>query len=69
MDEGLQLCELDSDESPAELAQLAGGTLVDLKTASKKPVGISSSHALQITTYAMLADQANGQKQHNAARL
>jgi CRISPR/Cas system-associated exonuclease Cas4 (RecB family) len=51
----------------------AGGMLVDLKTASKKPAGISSSHALQLTTYAMLADQAAAKvdppKRHTAARL
>jgi CRISPR/Cas system-associated exonuclease Cas4 (RecB family) len=47
----------------------AGGMLVDLKTASKKPAGVSSSHALQLTTYAMLADQVNAGKTHNAARL
>ena len=115
MAEGLQLCELDPDENPAELGELAvrmlrvwwdqvypqleaaavelrmtgaiggvavqgtadvitaGGMLIDLKTASKKPAGISSSHALQLTTYAMLADQAAAKvdppKRHTAARL
>lgn len=30
------------------------GELIDIKTAAKKPDGISSSHALQLTTYALL---------------
>ena len=47
----------------------AGGMLIDLKTASKKPAGVSSSHALQLTTYAMLADQAAAGNAHTAARL
>lgn len=36
------------------------GRIVDLKTAGKKPSGISPSHSLQLTTYAMLADQTLG---------
>jgi hypothetical protein len=47
--------------------------LVDLKTASKKPAGVSSSHALQLTTYGVLADQAaakvNPVKRYTAPRL
>jgi hypothetical protein len=34
------------------------GAVIDLKTASKKPQGISASHYLQLVTYAMLADPA-----------
>jgi CRISPR/Cas system-associated exonuclease Cas4 (RecB family) len=32
------------------------GVVIDLKTASKKPAGISGNHVLQLTTYAALAD-------------
>ena len=36
------------------------GMVVDLKTSSKKPTGVSASHRLQVATYAMLAPGANG---------
>jgi putative RecB family exonuclease len=37
------------------------GTIVDLKTASRKPSGISPDYALQIATYAALAPGATGE--------
>ena len=36
------------------------GTVVDLKTSSKKPAGVSPAHRLQVSTYAMLTPQASG---------
>jgi CRISPR/Cas system-associated exonuclease Cas4 (RecB family) len=35
------------------------GMIVDIKTAAKKPNGISASHMLQVTTYAMLHSPAD----------
>jgi CRISPR/Cas system-associated exonuclease Cas4 (RecB family) len=35
------------------------GTLIDIKTAAKKPNGISANHRLQMITYAMLEQPAN----------
>jgi CRISPR/Cas system-associated exonuclease Cas4 (RecB family) len=35
------------------------GMIVDIKTASKRPNGISANHMLQVTTYAMLHAPAN----------
>lgn len=35
------------------------GTLIDIKTASKRPAGISPAHRLQMITYAMLDQPAN----------
>lgn len=37
------------------------GTIIDLKTASRKPSGISGDHALQLATYVHLYDGSNGQ--------
>jgi CRISPR/Cas system-associated exonuclease Cas4 (RecB family) len=34
------------------------GTVIDLKTASRKPAGVAGSHLLQITTYAWLTSTA-----------
>jgi hypothetical protein len=46
------------------------GMVVDLKTAGKKPAGVSQAHRLQLATYAMLADQAEpAAAPHTAARL
>jgi putative RecB family exonuclease len=36
------------------------GTIVDLKTASRKPSGVSPDYALQIATYAALLPEASG---------
>jgi CRISPR/Cas system-associated exonuclease Cas4 (RecB family) len=36
------------------------GNIIDLKTSSKKPSGVSAAHRLQITTYSMLAPKASG---------
>ena len=36
------------------------GTVVDLKTAAKKPSSIAPAHKLQVSTYSMLAPGANG---------
>lgn len=45
------------------------GMIWDLKTSSKKPAGVSQAHRLQLTTYAMLAEQTSRGRAHNAARL
>lgn len=39
------------------------GTIIDLKTASRKPSGISGDHALQLATYVHLYEGSNGQAQ------
>jgi len=36
------------------------GTVIDLKTAGKKPSGVSSAHRLQVATYAMITPGASG---------
>jgi CRISPR/Cas system-associated exonuclease Cas4 (RecB family) len=36
------------------------GTVIDLKTAGKKPAGVSASHRLQVSTYAMITPGASG---------
>jgi hypothetical protein len=36
------------------------GTVVDLKTASRKPSGVSPDYALQVATYAALCPDATG---------
>lgn len=35
------------------------GTVIDIKTTSKRPNGISPSHRLQVTTYALLHQPCN----------
>jgi CRISPR/Cas system-associated exonuclease Cas4 (RecB family) len=42
------------------------GDIIDIKTASKKPAGISADHRLQLSTYAMLAPQASGKVRRDA---
>lgn len=42
------------------------GTVIDIKTASKKPSGITSDHRLQLTTYAMLEPAASGKCRRDA---
>jgi CRISPR/Cas system-associated exonuclease Cas4 (RecB family) len=37
------------------------GCVFDFKTSSKRPNGISAEHCLQLTTYAMITPEANGQ--------
>ena len=37
------------------------GTVIDIKTTSRKPSGISGDHALQLATYIELYDGSNGQ--------
>lgn len=39
------------------------GRVIDLKTAARKPAGITPAHRLQLATYAMLAPQASGEAQ------
>jgi CRISPR/Cas system-associated exonuclease Cas4 (RecB family) len=46
----------------------AADLVIDLKTASKKPSGVRQEHRLQLTTYAMLAEQATG-RSFSRARL
>lgn len=36
------------------------GTVIDIKTSSRKPSGISGDHAFQVATYVELAEQSNG---------
>jgi CRISPR/Cas system-associated exonuclease Cas4 (RecB family) len=43
-------------------------TIADIKTSGKAMPGISQAHRLQLTTYAMLADQTTG-RAHTTARL
>src|SRR5262252_7216201 len=37
------------------------GTVIDIKTTSRKPSGVSGDHALQLATYVALLDDTNGQ--------
>jgi hypothetical protein len=37
------------------------GRIIDIKTAKKKPVGITAAHRLQVSTYAMLDPEASGE--------
>jgi CRISPR/Cas system-associated exonuclease Cas4 (RecB family) len=37
------------------------GTVVDIKTASRKPSGLAADHALQLATYTVLVESASGQ--------
>lgn len=37
------------------------GRVIDIKTAAKKPAGISAGHLVQLATYAILDDSANGE--------
>ena len=39
------------------------GTVIDIKTASRKPTGISGDHALQLATYVALYEGSNGEAQ------
>jgi RecB family exonuclease len=36
------------------------GDVIDIKTAARKPSGVSAAHRLQVSTYAMLTDGASG---------
>ena len=36
------------------------GTVIDIKTASRKPSGLAADHALQLATYARLVPNASG---------
>jgi hypothetical protein len=48
----------------------SSGMVVDLKTAGKKPAGVSQQQRLQLATYAILADQADpAAAPHTDARL
>lgn len=38
----------------------AEGRIIDCKTASRRPSGVSAEHALQLTTYAMITSGASG---------
>ena len=38
----------------------AGGTVIDIKTAARKPSGLAADHALRLATYAGLLDGACG---------
>jgi putative RecB family exonuclease len=44
----------------------ADGTVIDIKTASKKPSGMAADHRLQLTTYAMLEPAASGRCRRDA---
>src|SRR5215467_2811301 len=43
------------------------GTIIDVKTASRKPSGVAADHALQLATYAELVPGASGANPHRCA--